>query len=50
MDAEGIPTVTVRLWQADAVVLYDWLTTTDLKRDEPFQLTDARAAVRRRAR
>lgn len=26
---EGIPTVTVRLWRADAVVLYDWLATTD---------------------
>lgn len=28
---EGVPTVTVRLWRADAVVLYDWLATTDLK-------------------
>ena len=27
---ESIPTVTVRLWRADAVVLYDWLATTDL--------------------
>ena len=27
---ESVPTVTVRLWRADAVVLYDWLATTDL--------------------
>ncbi|MEU2562462.1 hypothetical protein ABZ626_24440 [Streptomyces longispororuber] len=25
-----LPTVTVRLWRADAVVLFDWLTSTDL--------------------
>ncbi|MDT0453149.1 hypothetical protein [Streptomyces hesseae] len=24
------PTVTVRLWHADAVVLFDWLMSTDL--------------------
>jgi hypothetical protein len=24
------PSVTVRLWRADAVVLFDWLMTTDL--------------------
>jgi len=24
------PTVTVRLWKADAVVLFDWLRSTDL--------------------
>jgi hypothetical protein len=24
------PTVTVRLWRADAVVLFDWLASTDL--------------------
>jgi hypothetical protein len=27
---EDVPTVTVRLWRADAVVLFDWLMTTDL--------------------
>jgi hypothetical protein len=27
---ENVPTVTVRLWRADAVVLFDWLMTTDL--------------------
>ena len=26
----GAPAVTVRLWRADAVVLYDWLMSTDL--------------------
>jgi hypothetical protein len=25
-----VPTVTVRLWRADAVVLFDWLMSTDL--------------------
>jgi len=25
-----LPTVTVRLWRADAVVLFDWLMSTDL--------------------
>ncbi|MFE7568453.1 hypothetical protein ACFU76_16065 [Streptomyces sp. NPDC057539] len=29
MDTE-LPTVTVTLWRADAVVLFDWLTSTDL--------------------
>ncbi|WP_328458823.1 hypothetical protein [Amycolatopsis sp. NBC_00438] len=29
MDAD-LPTVTVRLWRADAVVLFDWLMSTDL--------------------
>ncbi len=27
---ESVPTVNVRLWRADAVVLYDWLMSTDL--------------------
>jgi hypothetical protein len=27
---DDLPTVTVRLWRADAVVLFDWLMTTDL--------------------
>ena len=27
---EAVPTVNVRLWLADAIVLYDWLSTTDL--------------------
>uniref|UniRef100_A0AAU3I339 Uncharacterized protein n=1 Tax=Streptomyces sp. NBC_01393 TaxID=2903851 RepID=A0AAU3I339_9ACTN len=27
---ESVPTVNVRLWHADAVVLYDWLMSTDL--------------------
>jgi len=27
---EGIPTVSVRLWRADAIVLFDWLANTDL--------------------
>ncbi|KIF72763.1 hypothetical protein QR77_41555 [Streptomyces sp. 150FB] len=27
---DDLPTVTVRLWRADAVVLFDWLTSTDL--------------------
>ncbi|MGW4562574.1 hypothetical protein ACWEN3_09275 [Streptomyces sp. NPDC004561] len=26
----NLPTVTVRLWRDDAVVLFDWLTSTDL--------------------
>lgn len=26
----NLPTVTVHLWRADAVVLFDWLMTTDL--------------------
>lgn len=25
-----LPAVTVRLWRADAIVLFDWLTSTDL--------------------
>jgi hypothetical protein len=25
-----LPTVTVRLWRADAIVLFDWLSRTDL--------------------
>ncbi len=25
-----MPTVTVRLWRSDAVVLFDWLMSTDL--------------------
>ncbi|WP_438489606.1 hypothetical protein [Streptomyces sp. S186] len=29
MEAE-LPTVTVRLWRADALVLFDWLMGTDL--------------------
>jgi hypothetical protein len=29
MDSD-LPTVTVRLWRADAVVLFDWLMSTDL--------------------
>ncbi|CNE65603.1 Uncharacterised protein [Mycobacterium tuberculosis] len=28
--APDLPTVTVRLWRADAVVLFDWLASTDL--------------------
>ncbi|WP_328889341.1 hypothetical protein [Streptomyces sp. NBC_00316] len=27
---ESVPTVNVRLWRADAVVLFDWLMSTDL--------------------
>jgi hypothetical protein len=27
---DDLPTVTVRLWRADAIVLFDWLTSTDL--------------------
>lgn len=27
---ESVPTVNVRLWHADAVVLFDWLMSTDL--------------------
>ncbi|WP_329299721.1 hypothetical protein OG410_15725 [Streptomyces sp. NBC_00659] len=27
---ESIPTVNISLWHADAVVLYDWLMSTDL--------------------
>ncbi|MEV6770095.1 hypothetical protein AB0N05_15870 [Nocardia sp. NPDC051030] len=27
---DDIPTVNVRLWRADAIVLYDWLASTDL--------------------
>lgn len=29
MDAD-LPTVTVRLWRADAIVPFDWLMSTDL--------------------
>ncbi|MFB8281555.1 hypothetical protein [Nocardia colli] len=28
--AENIPTVNIRLWRADAIVLYDWLRSTDM--------------------
>ncbi|WP_040784965.1 hypothetical protein [Nocardia pneumoniae] len=27
---DPVPTVNVRLWRADAIVLFDWLATTDL--------------------
>jgi hypothetical protein len=27
---EAVPTVNVRLWLADAIVLFDWLNSTDL--------------------
>ncbi|MEU5117138.1 hypothetical protein AB0G64_37360 [Streptomyces longwoodensis] len=27
---DDLPTVSVRLWRADAIVLFDWLMTTDL--------------------
>ncbi|MFD9483605.1 hypothetical protein ACFWBX_06295 [Streptomyces sp. NPDC059991] len=27
---ESVPTINVRLWHADAVVLFDWLMSTDL--------------------
>ncbi|MDH6521900.1 hypothetical protein M2163_001106 [Streptomyces sp. SAI-135] len=27
---DELPTVSVRLWRADAIVLFDWLMTTDL--------------------
>ncbi|WP_238782836.1 hypothetical protein [Streptomyces monomycini] len=27
---ESVPTVNVRLWRADALVLFDWLKSTDL--------------------
>ncbi|MGW1675383.1 hypothetical protein [Streptomyces sp. NPDC002324] len=27
---ESVPTVNVRLWRADAIVLFDWLMSTDL--------------------
>lgn len=26
----GIPTVTIEMWTADAIVLYDWLMSVDL--------------------
>jgi hypothetical protein len=26
----ALPTITVKLWRADAVVLFDWLMSTDL--------------------
>ncbi|MFE6615701.1 hypothetical protein [Amycolatopsis sp. NPDC057786] len=28
--ADDIPTVTIKLWRSDAVVLFDWLMSTDL--------------------
>ncbi|MFF3213613.1 hypothetical protein ACFYYB_23395 [Streptomyces sp. NPDC002886] len=27
---DAVPTVNVRIWRSDAIVLFDWLTTTDL--------------------
>ncbi|MEC3957177.1 hypothetical protein VMT65_29370 [Nocardia sp. CDC153] len=27
---EDIPTVNIRLWRADAIVLFDWLMSTDV--------------------
>jgi hypothetical protein len=27
---EDVPTASVRLWRADAIVLFDWLMSTDL--------------------
>lgn len=30
MNGEGVERVSVEIWQADAVVLYDWLMTVDL--------------------
>jgi hypothetical protein len=27
---EAVPTVNIRLWRADAIVLFDWLKSTDL--------------------
>ncbi|WP_225101396.1 hypothetical protein [Streptomyces sp. CoH27] len=27
---DDVPTVTVRLWRPDAIVLFDWLMSTDL--------------------
>ncbi|MEV0463663.1 hypothetical protein AB0I30_13565 [Nocardia tengchongensis] len=27
---DDIPTVNIRLWRADAIVLFDWLMSTDL--------------------
>jgi hypothetical protein len=27
---ESVPTVNIRLWRADAIVLFDWLNNTDL--------------------
>ncbi|MFB7949899.1 hypothetical protein ACFC6L_33895 [Kitasatospora phosalacinea] len=27
---DDLPTVSVRLWRADAIVLFDWLTSTDI--------------------
>ena len=27
---DDLPTATVRLWRADAIVSFDWLTSTDL--------------------
>jgi hypothetical protein len=27
---EAVPTVTVKIWRADAIVLFDWLMSTDL--------------------
>ena len=29
---ESLPTVDIRLWRADAVVLFDWLTSVDFDR------------------
>ncbi|MFG2733647.1 hypothetical protein N0X72_07435 [Streptomyces carpaticus] len=37
---DDLPSVTVRLWRADAVVLFDWLMSTDLNTvpvDHPAQ-------------
>ncbi|MFE0689442.1 hypothetical protein ACFV0Z_14985 [Streptomyces xiamenensis] len=28
--SDDLPSVTVKLWSADAVVLFDWLASTDL--------------------
>ncbi|MCU4749465.1 hypothetical protein [Streptomyces sp. G-5] len=28
--SDDLPSVTVKLWRADAVVLFDWLASTDL--------------------
>lgn len=30
MGDENIPTITIRLWRSDAIVLFDWLMSTDL--------------------
>jgi len=54
MDSD-LPTVAVNLWRADAVVLFDWLMSTDLDtvpvthRSQRQALADLLSALERRA-